>query len=175
MTATTVPADRPTPAASGLRTWAPWIAMAAIIVVALAFGTFAQPTPTKAERAQSIASTIRCPSCRSQSAASSDTPSSQAVRALIKEQIAAGKTDEEIRDYVNSRYPGQNLLLDPAGSGFGGLVWALPVIMVVVALAGLVIRFRGYGSTRKHATAADRALVDQALHAPPATPEEPES
>ena len=38
-------------------------------------------------------------------------------------------------------------------------------VVVIVALAGLVIRFRGYGSSRKHASAADRALVDRALHA----------
>ena len=73
---------------AGLRVWAPWLAMAAVVLAALAYGTIAQPTPTAAERAQHIASTIRCPSCRSQSAASSDTPSSQAVRELIKEDEA---------------------------------------------------------------------------------------
>lgn len=136
--------------------------MAVIVVVALAVGTIGQSQPSDAERAQQIASTIRCPSCRSQAASSSDTPSSQAVRALIKERIAAGDTDEQIRDFVASRY-GREVLLDPSGSGFGGLVWALPVVLVIVAVAGLIIRFQGYGSVHRTATASDRALVAEAL------------
>ncbi len=137
--------------------------MAIIVVVALAVGTFGQSEPSDAERAQQIASTIRCPSCRSQAASSSDTPSSQAVRSLIKERIAAGDTDEQIRDFVASRY-GREVLLDPSGSGFGGVVWALPVVLVIVAVAGLVIRFRGYRSWRHRTpTASDRAIVAEAL------------
>lgn len=147
---------------AGLRVWAPWIAMAIIVVVALAVGTFGQSEPSNAERAQQIASTIRCPSCRSQAASSSDTPSSQAVRSLIKERIAAGDTDEQIRDFVASRY-GREVLLDPSGSGFGGVVWALPVVLVIVAVAGLIIRFRGYGSVHRTASASDRAIVAEAL------------
>lgn len=66
MTAAPVAPDRPT----GLRVWAPWIAMAVIVVVALAVGTIGQSQPTDAERAEQIAGTIRCPSCRSQAASS---------------------------------------------------------------------------------------------------------
>ena len=109
------------------------------MVATLLYGTFGQPDPTPAQRAQSIADGIRCPSCKSQAVSSSDTPASKAVRELIKEQIAAGKSNEEIRDYVDSRYPDQNLLLDPSGSGFPILVWALPVIFVIVAVAGLLL------------------------------------
>jgi cytochrome c-type biogenesis protein CcmH len=141
----------------------PWVAVALVVVVALVIGTVGQNPPTDDQRAQNLAESIRCPSCKSQSAASSDTPSSLAVRALIAERIEAGDTDEEIRDFVASRY-GREVLLDPSSSGFGALVWALPVVLVVVAVAGLVVRFRGYraGGTR-HASAADEALVAQAL------------
>lgn len=147
---------------TGLRAWAPWIAMALVVVVALAIGTFSQSEPTPEQRAQSLAETIRCPSCKSQAVASSDTPSSQAVRLLIRERIAAGDSDEEIRDFVASRYS-REILLDPAGSGFGTLVWALPVAFVIIAVAALVVRFRDYRPGGRTATQADRDLVAHAL------------
>jgi cytochrome c-type biogenesis protein CcmH len=150
---------------SGVRAWAPWIAMAVVVVVALAIGTFAQSEPTPEQRAQNLAETIRCPSCKSQSVASSDTPSSQGVRLLIRQRIKAGDTDEQIRDFVASRYS-REILLDPEGSGFGTLVWALPVIFVIVAVAGLVYRFRDYRPGDRTVTQADRDLVAEALAGP---------
>lgn len=150
----------------GLKVWLPWIAMAVVVVVALAIGTLGQSTPTPEQRAQNLAKTIRCPSCKSQSVASSDTPSSQGVRVLIRQRIAAGDTDEQIRDFVASRYT-REILLDPSGSGFGTLVWALPVIFVIVAMVGLVIRFRDYRPGGHAVTQADRDLVAEALDGPP--------
>jgi cytochrome c-type biogenesis protein CcmH len=146
----------------GLRAWLPWIGVAVVVLVALAVGTLGQSEPSAEERAQALAGTIRCPSCASQSVASSETPSSKAVRALIVERIEAGDTDEEIRDFVASRY-GREVLLDPAGSGVGLIVWGLPVVLVIVAVAGLVVRFRGYGPPTRHASADDEALVARAL------------
>ena len=147
---------------NGLRRWAPWLAVAVVVIVALAIGTLGQGERTDAERAQDLAETIRCPTCKSQAVSSSETPSAKAVRELIARGIADGDSDEEIRDYVASRY-GREVLLDPEGSGFGALVWALPVVAVVIAVAGLVWRFRDWGPTTEHATAEDRALVSAAL------------
>ena len=151
------------PSRSAVARWAPWVALLLVVVVALAVGTLAQDDPTDAERAQSIAETIRCPSCKSQAVASSDTPSSKAVRQLIADRIEAGDTDEEIRDYVASRFPDQDLLLDPSGSGFSALVWALPAMFVVAAVAGLAIRFAAYRTPGLAATDADRRLVEEAM------------
>ena len=138
--------------------------MAVVVVALLAVGTLGRSTPTAAERAQSLERTIRCPSCSSQSVANSETPSAQAVKLLIRQRIAAGDSDEEIRDYVASRYPnGRQLLLDPAGKGFGALVWGVPVAAAVVALAALVVRFRDWRPGVLPVTEADRELVAQAL------------
>ena len=159
---TAAAAGAPRPERAFWKLWGAWVAIGVIVVACLVFGTIGQAEPTPAERAQSLAESIRCPSCKGQSAASSDTPSSQAVRLLIRQRIAAGDSNEEIRDFVASRY-GRQILLDPSGSGIGAWVWALPAIFVVVAVAGLIIRFRGYKTTPRHATAADRDLVAAAL------------
>jgi len=141
--------------------WLPWLAMAVVALSALAVGTFGQAKPSDAERADHLAGTIRCPSCAGQSAATSDTPSSQAVRALIRDRVRAGDSDEEITDFVVNKYPGTRL--DPSGSGFSALIWALPAGLVVVALAGLVLRFRDWRPGALPVSDADRSLVAEAL------------
>lgn len=153
-------APRPRPR-RGLGAWLPWLALGLVVLVTLGVGTFAKDDPTDAQRARNLAETIKCPSCDGQSAATSDTPSSQGIRTLIAERIAAGDGDEEIRDFVATQFPGSSL--DPSGRGFTGLVWAVPVVVVVAALAGLVYRFRDWRPTAVAVTQADRDLVARAL------------
>ncbi len=142
--------------------------MAVVVVALLAVGSLGGEPPTLEDRAQNLEESIRCPSCASQSVANSDAPSAEAVRVLIAERLEAGDSDEEIRDYVASRYPnGRQLLLDPSGEGFGALVWALPVVAAVVAVAALVRRFGDWRPGALDATAEDRALVDAALATSP--------
>jgi cytochrome c-type biogenesis protein CcmH len=144
--------------------WWPWALMLVVVVGLLAVGSLGGDPPTLEDRARALEETIRCPSCASQSVANSDAPAAQAVRELIRERLEAGDSTEEIRDYVASRYPnGRELLLDPSGKGFGALVWALPVVMVIVAVAALIRRFGDWRPGALEATAADRDLVAAAL------------
>lgn len=172
-TAPTPPAARPAGRQPRVG-WVPWIVLGIVVLAGLLFGSLSQGKPSSEQRALDIAKTIRCPSCESQAVASSDTPASQAVRVLIRRRIAAGDSDEEIRDFVDGQYPGQHLLLDPSGSGFTGLVWALPVVVVVVAIAGLTFRFRDWRPGSLAVTDADRQVVADAL-ASSTRPPEPEA
>ncbi|CAB4877600.1 unannotated protein [freshwater metagenome] len=57
-----------------------------------------------------------------------------------------------------------DLKLVPGGTGFDALIWILPIVLLVVAIAGLVVVFRRWklqGSLL--ATDADRDLVESAL------------
>jgi cytochrome c-type biogenesis protein CcmH len=121
---------------------ASWVAMAVVVGTALFVGTFAgRDDPTPAERARSIAVTIKCPTCRSQSVAESDAPAAEFIREDIAKRIADGQSDAEIRDYFASRY-GEQILLTPPRTGISALVWTLPVVVLVGAVAGLVAAFR---------------------------------
>ncbi len=154
--------------------WFPWAALALVVVVLFGVGTIGRPAPSPTERAQSLAATIRCPSCLSQSANSSDTPSSQGVRVLIRRRIAIGDSNEQIRNFVAARYPGTSL--EPPGSGFAALVWALPAGLGVVALAVLAFRFRDWRPGSIAVSDADRDLVAAAMgaEAEPASASEPD-
>lgn len=152
----------PSARSAGRLVWLPWIAMAVVVVVALAVGTLGGGEPSDEARARSLEETIRCPQCASQSVADSETPSAKGVKVVIRERIEQGNTDEEIRDFIASRY-GRDVLLDPSGSGFGALVWALPVVVALVAVGGLIYRFGDWRPAGRAVTQADRDLVDDAL------------
>lgn len=150
--------DRPR---SRLLVWVPWMAMAVVVAVVLGVGTLGSGEPSEEARIRRLEETIRCPQCASQAVAHSETPSARGVKVVIRERIAMGNTDEEIRDFIASRY-GRDVLLEPSGTGFSAVVWALPVVVVVVAVGGLAYRFRDWRPTELPVTDEDRARVEAA-------------
>ncbi len=140
-----------------------WALLALVLTGALVAGRGDSGQQSDAQRAHGIATEIRCPTCRGLSAADSDAPAAQAIRDDILRRVQAGQTDGEIRGYLVSRY-GTEILLRPERHGVASLVWVLPVIALLVAVAGMALAFRRWRS-RPHApvSAADQALVDEAL------------
>ena len=149
---------------SSLRRWGPWLAMAVVLVVALAIGTFASSAPeTNADRVMAISRTLKCPVCSGESVAESNADASLQIRADIAKRLDQGQTADQIRDYYASRY-GQDILLTPSSSGISSLVWVIPVVALVVSFAVLVALFRRWKVRGDiHATEADRELVGDAL------------
>ncbi len=148
-----------------IRRWLPWAALLVVVGVALAVGAGGSGHQTAAQKVSSIASEVRCPQCEGQSAQVSDAPAAKAVRLFVSEQVQAGKSRGQIERELVDRY-GSDILLRPSASGLVGLVWILPVVAVVLALAGLAVAFR-----RWHAMAdvpltdADRQRVARERHA----------
>jgi len=124
-----------------IRRWAPWALLVIVVLGALAVGTTDRDVTTDAERVQHIAETIRCPTCRGQSVASSDAPAAANVRNDITRRVAEGESDDEIRAAMVARF-GDGIRLNPPRSGVAGLVWVLPVAALVAATGGLVFAFR---------------------------------
>jgi cytochrome c-type biogenesis protein CcmH len=138
-----------------------WAFMAVILITVLFIGAAGDSGPrSNAERGRDLAATIKCPTCRSQSAADSDAAAARAIRTDIARRIDAGQSNEEIRAYFADRY-GEEVLLTPSGSGLTGLVWGLPVAALVASMIGLGLVLRRWQArTPREATAADRDLVD---------------
>ena len=144
----------------------PWIALVVVVAAALAVGTFDRGggAGSDEERAQALAEGFRCPTCAGQSVADSDAPAAKAIRTQIDRQIDEGRSDDEIRDYVLSRYPRSEQV--PPRSGLAGLVWVLPVAAVVIAAAALALAFRRWRvvGDRRVVSEEDRVLVERARH-----------
>lgn len=141
-----------------------WVAMGLILLAMLVVGATGQRgARTSTERLDALARTIACPQCSGESIAESRAPIAVAMKEETARFIEQGRTDAEIRAYWASRY-GQEVILIPPAGGVGGLVWALPVVGLVCALAGLVVVFRRWRVTGDAVvTDADRALVEEAL------------
>jgi cytochrome c-type biogenesis protein CcmH len=151
-----------------------WLAMVAVLAGIFALGLTDDRGPTTPdERAQHLAESLMCPTCRGQSVADSDSSASRGIRNYIEQRISEGATDDRIRDELARSY-GESILLTPDRSGVAGLVWVVPVVALVAALAGIALAFRRWrGQRTTQASDADRVLVAQALtqrHTEPADP-----
>lgn len=147
-----------------IRRWLPWAALVVILVSALVVGSMGHHGATDMQsRVRAIASDIRCPVCSGQSAADSQAPESQEIRALIQQRLEQGQNAGQIKAFIISRY-GEGILLRPETRGVGLLVWALPIAAFVAAGAGLAYTLNR-NRRRPHPvpTDDDRALVEEAL------------
>jgi cytochrome c-type biogenesis protein CcmH len=145
--------------------WLPWFAMAVVLAGCFAIGIARDDGPqTAQDRVAAIARTIKCPTCQGESVGDSNAASSRAIRADIAQRVGAGESDEQIRAAYVASY-GQEILLTPSGSGVSALVWAIPVVVLALGVAGLVAVFvRWRDEPVAPVTAEDRALVDEAIH-----------
>jgi cytochrome c-type biogenesis protein CcmH len=153
---------------SGLRSErfrrASWLVMASLVIVSLVRATIDDGPPrTTEERVRAIAKTMKCPVCKSQSVADSDAAASRSIRVEIARLVEEGRSAGEVRSAIAATY-GDQVQLIPSGSGFAGLVWILPVVGLVAALAALSAAFaRWRRPPDAPPTDEDRALVDEAL------------
>jgi cytochrome c-type biogenesis protein CcmH len=137
--------------------------MAAVLVLALVVGVTGDRAPrTENDRVDAIASEVRCPTCESLSAAESDAAAAQAVRDEIRTRLRAGESEDQILAFLAGRY-GDDILLRPEATGMAGLVWALPVVVVLLAVAGLAWRLGRRRPDPSVPTSDDRDLVAEAL------------
>jgi cytochrome c-type biogenesis protein CcmH len=111
------------------------IAVAALLALgALVVLELVRPAapPTQAEEARRIGDDLRCPDCQALSVAESETAAAAAIRRQIVEQLAAGKSPEQIRAYFVARY-GDWILLAPPSP----FAWWIPVLAMVIGIGVL--------------------------------------
>lgn len=104
-----------------------------------------------------IAAELRCPVCRSESAADSSSQTSIEFRNIIHERLQDGQDRAEILSYFQRTY-GDWILLDPPRRGLYLLAWSLPVVAGMVGLGAL-----GYflARWRRNAAAAPAASPEE--------------
>ncbi len=110
----------------------------AIIIVGLWPGDQAAADPEA--RAYSLAIRLKCPICAGESLAGSQTDLAKDLRVRIDDEIAAGRTDQEIIGMFVVNY-GEQVLLDPPSTGWGVVLWVVPLgVLAVGAVAVLGLR-----------------------------------
>jgi cytochrome c-type biogenesis protein CcmH len=74
---------------------------------------------------------LRCVQCRSQSIADSNVGLAADLRRQVRELMAAGKSDQEILDYMTDRY-GDYILYTPPIKPSTWVLWSAPALLVLI-------------------------------------------
>lgn len=98
--------------------------------------------PTLEAQARALDHALRCVVCQSESVASSNAQWAVDARKVIREQVAAGQTHDEIVDFFVVRY-GEFVLMTPRSSGSNWLLWAAGPLMFLLAAGVGVGYLRG--------------------------------
>jgi cytochrome c-type biogenesis protein CcmH len=119
--------------------------------------------PQLEARARALSSELRCMVCQNQSIDISDADLARDLRVLVRERLTAGDSDEQVLDYIVSRY-GEFVLLKPQMSLRNALLWGTPALLLLVG--GIVLLRAGRSQKRPEAkalNAQESAALDDIL------------
>ncbi len=108
------------------------------------------------ERVKALAHELRCLVCQNQTIADSNADLAIDLRTQIREQIQAGKTDAQIKDYMVARF-GDFVLYRPPVQSNTVLLWIAPFLLLV---SGLAFLFWQLSKRRKQVAEPPFALDD---------------
>lgn len=106
-----------------------------ILLLAAAIATMPLD-PAQEARAQSLEREIRCLVCQNEPIAQSTADIAADMRALVRERIAAGDSDAEIRAFFRERY-GDFVLLRPPFDIRTLALWAAPFALLAAGFLGV--------------------------------------
>jgi cytochrome c-type biogenesis protein CcmH len=104
--------------------------------------------PDLEEQTRAIATELRCVVCQNLSVADSPSEMAQQMRAVVREQLQAGKTPEQVKEFFVSKY-GEWVLLKPKNTGFSALLWILPYVALVLGVVTALWFIRRWARAKK--------------------------
>lgn len=125
--------------------------------------------PALEARARVIGKDLRCLVCQNQSIDDSNAELARDLRVLVRDRILAGDSNEQVIDYVVSRY-GDFVLLNPPMKKKTLLLWYGPVIILGLGVVAILVFYRRRRHGTVDATAgavplsdAERAKIDKIM------------
>ena len=89
------------------------------------------PDPALQQRYLGLTHELRCMQCQNESLADSPVGLASDLRRDVREQLLAGKTDEQIRDHMVARY-GEFILLRPRMNWRNAWLWSAPALFMLI-------------------------------------------
>ena len=96
------------------------------------------PDPALETRAREISAHLRCLVCQNQSIDDSNAQLAHDLRILVREKLKEGASDQQIYDYLVSRY-GEFVLLNPRLSQHTVILWGAPALLLSVGAVSLLV------------------------------------
>ncbi len=120
--------------------------------------------PALEARARAITANLRCPVCQGESIDDSNAPISRDLRLAVRERITLGDSDDQVIDYVTTRY-GEFVLFKPRTTGSGLILWLAGPLMLLAGagIALVTLRARGAAPEVAALSKAEQAELDKLL------------
>jgi cytochrome c-type biogenesis protein CcmH len=116
--------------------------------------------PANEQRSMRLAEELRCLVCQNQSLADSHAELALDLKQQIREQVKAGKSDEQVVGFMVERY-GDFVLYRPPLKASTAVLWFGPFLLLGAAVAGLFI----YLKRRRSALAPEELTAEQQARA----------
>lgn len=121
------------------------LALLALLAVRVAWAVDATPPlpdPQQQQRYLALTHELRCVECQNESIADSPVSLAADLRREVHDLVAAGRSDEQIRDYMVARY-GEFILFRPRMDWHNAWLWSAPVLLLLAGIgvgAGVIRR-----------------------------------
>jgi cytochrome c-type biogenesis protein CcmH len=123
-----------------------------VAVLVLAPAVLAADPPNAAD----LEAELVCPVCQT-TLDQSNAPVAERMKAFIRERIAAGDSEQEIKDALVAQF-GPGVLATPRKSGFGLLAWLIPLAALAGGAVVLALLIRGWSRRRGTAPPEEPAV-----------------
>jgi cytochrome c-type biogenesis protein CcmH len=142
----------------------PILALSCLAFVAMAKDAQPAEDPQIEQRMKALTQQLRCLVCQNETLADSQADLAEDLRREIREQMKAGKTDQEILSFLTQRY-GDFVLYNPPVKATTYLLWFGPFVLL---LAGTAVLYRYLKRRRemieeKPLTAEERRRAEKLL------------
>ncbi|WP_137154120.1 cytochrome c-type biogenesis protein [Rhizobium sp. FKL33] len=111
--------------------------------------------PALEARARALSAQLRCMVCQNQSIDDSNADLAKDLRLLVRERLTAGDSDDEVIEYLVSRY-GEFVLLKPRLSEHTILLWGMPAALAAIGAGVVLMQLR-----RKRISSATQDLSEE--------------
>lgn len=150
--------------------------LAAVSTSHAAIDVYDFDSPQQEAQYRGLIEEFRCPKCQNQNLAGSDAPIAQDLKQKTYDMVKDGRTDAEIRKYMQERY-GDFISYDPPVRPSTWILWFFPPILLIVVLGGWFWRTHARRAkpvsstmasdqalTAKEQAALDRLLASRTAH-----------
>ena len=132
-----------------------------LLLAFLSLAAFAAD-PDLDKRVTGLAHELRCLVCQNQTIADSNAPLALDLRNQIREQLQAGKSEQDVIDFMVARY-GDFVLYRPPLKATTVLLWIGPFLFLVLGLGLLIRRVTRRAAPAPQLSEADRARAAKLL------------
>ena len=114
------------------------------------------------KRTAALAHELRCLVCQNQTLADSNAPLAVDLRNQIREQLAAGRSEGDVRDFMVARY-GDFVLYKPPFKASTLLLWGGPFLFLLLGIVLLLKRLRRRPEAPPELSESERARAARLL------------